>query len=212
MGIWVYEYMNKKMERRITVLKIVINISGICGKISSKTLDINKKKYFKLPTKLRGAETMKTKKQVIENNQEYAALINAVVSRIGLDSIKDVNKHGMSGGFSNFIYYTDTVNFFSQYKKIIMKLVKNEVDQFRCGVSALEMIQGLDSLTSPTLKNSWDSEYTQTPVYTLDEIAEAIHQGRGEYAEMIINAVSWFAAETVCRMFEEWELKHFLIN
>lgn len=46
---------------------------------------------------------MKTKKQVLIENSEYSTLINAVINRIGLDSVNDVNKHGISGGYSGFI-------------------------------------------------------------------------------------------------------------
>ena len=43
---------------------------------------------------------MKTIKKVVEENQDYRRLINAVVSRIGKESINDVNNHGINGGYS----------------------------------------------------------------------------------------------------------------
>jgi len=52
---------------------------------------------------------MKTLKQVITDNSDYKTLINAVISRIGMDSVSDVVNHGIDGGFSGFIYYTETM-------------------------------------------------------------------------------------------------------
>jgi hypothetical protein len=54
---------------------------------------------------------MKTISQVKKQNPDYSALIHAVVSRIGKESIEDVINHGIDGGFRGFIYYTDTVKF-----------------------------------------------------------------------------------------------------
>lgn len=51
---------------------------------------------------------MKTIKKVVSENPDYRRLINAVVSRIGKDSINDVNNHGIDGGYSGFIYYSET--------------------------------------------------------------------------------------------------------
>ena len=54
---------------------------------------------------------MKTKVQVIKENPDYKVLINAVISRIGMESVNDVMNHGISGGFSGFIYYSETHKF-----------------------------------------------------------------------------------------------------
>lgn len=46
---------------------------------------------------------MKTIKKVVSENPDYRRLINAVVSRIGKDSINDVNNHGIDDGTETYI-------------------------------------------------------------------------------------------------------------
>lgn len=129
---------------------------------------------------------MKTKTQVLKEWAEYRTLINAVISRLGMDSVEDVQNHGVGGGFSGFIYYNDTVRFFNRHKKQIMKLADNLANE--CGVGVLELIQGFNCLRDFKL--------------TVDEIAKAIYTGKGEMTAQIKNAMAWFAAEEVCRFFD----------
>jgi len=137
---------------------------------------------------------MKTKQQVIKDNQQYAKLIRAVVNNIGKESISDVNNHGISSGFGGFIYYSDTVKFFNKHKKDILAMAEDVASQL--GEDMLSMIQNFSCLGSGGYKN-------RKPDYTQTEIAEAIFAGRGESATQIKNAMSWFAAEEVCRIFED---------
>jgi len=51
---------------------------------------------------------LKTKKQVLEENPDYKVLINAVISRVGLDSIQNIISYGIEGGYNGFVYYSDT--------------------------------------------------------------------------------------------------------
>ena len=72
--------------------------------------------------------TTTTLKQVISENSDYKTLINAVISRIGLDSVQDVNSHGIDGGFSGFIYYSDTHKFAMRHRKDIIRLLEEMAD------------------------------------------------------------------------------------
>jgi len=134
-----------------------------------------------------------TKKQVLADNSQYKTLINAVISRIGMDSINDVNNHGINGGFSGFIYYSETVAFFKRHKKDILAMAEDMAEQL--GEDMLTMIGNFNCLSSGNWQN-------RNPDYTPTEIGEAIFSGRGEYADQIQNAMAWFAAEEVCRMFD----------
>lgn len=136
---------------------------------------------------------MKTKTQVLKDNPEFKTLINAVINRIGIDSIEDVNNHGIDGGFSGFIYYTDTVNFYNRHKKDILKMAENMASEL--GEDLLSMIQSFNCLSSGQSPN-------RKPDYTQTEIAQALFSGKGEQVDIIKNAMAWFAAEEVCRMFE----------
>ena len=66
---------------------------------------------------------MKTIKKVVSENPDYRRLINAVVSRIGKDSINDVMNHGIDGGFNGFIYYSETHAFAIRHRKQIIALL-----------------------------------------------------------------------------------------
>ena len=134
-----------------------------------------------------------TKKQVLADNSEYKTLINAVINRIGMDAVQDVNNHGINGGFSGFIYYSDTVKFFKTYKKDILKMAENMASEL--GEDMITMISNFNCLSSGDYRN-------RKPDYTPTEIGEAIFSGRGENATQIQNAMAWFAAEEVCRMFD----------
>lgn len=137
---------------------------------------------------------MKTKKQVLIENPEYKRLINAVISRISMEYVEDVNRHGINGGFSGFIYYSDTVAFFRQYRKDILKLAEDMASQL--GEDMITMISNFNCLSSGSYPN-------RKPDYTTTEISQAIFTGRGDASTQVLNAMAWFAAEEVCRMFED---------
>jgi len=84
------------------------------------------------------AKNMKTKAQVLKEYSDYKTLINAVVNRIGLDSVNDVNNHGIDGGYNGFIYYSDTHAFALRYRKTIIQLLENDANDF--GQEVVEMV------------------------------------------------------------------------
>jgi hypothetical protein len=129
---------------------------------------------------------MKTKKQALSETA-YPKLLNAVISRVGMESVEDINNHGIDGGFNGFIYYKDTVKFFNTHKKDILAMAKDMSESL--GEDMLTMIQGFNCLGKKD--------------YTVNEIGGAIYGGRGEQVDIIKNAMAWFAAEEVCRMFED---------
>lgn len=94
----------------------------------------------------REEKKMKTKKQVLSERSDYSKLINAVISRIGMESVEDVVNHGIDGGFSGFIYTADTVKFWKTYKKDIMKMAQEMAADW--GESLLEMIGALVALNT----------------------------------------------------------------
>lgn len=129
---------------------------------------------------------MKTKKQVLLDNPEFKILINAVTSRIGLCSVEDVNNHGIDGGFNGFIYYSDTHAFAMRYRKQILSLANEMVSG--CGYKNIhEMVMAFRCV------NNDDENYT--------DLCKYVGGGRLEQCQ-ITNAMAWFAAEEVCRMFD----------
>lgn len=139
-------------------------------------------------------EAMKTLKQVILDYPNRATLVRAVVSRIGKDSIEDVNRHGIDGGFNGFIYYADTCKFFARHKNDILDMAKDMAEGL--GEDLLSMIAHFRCLSNQG-----------KPDYSQDEIARALYGRSGRVESngdgIIRNAMAWFAAEEVCRMFED---------
>lgn len=133
---------------------------------------------------------MKTIAQVKRENEEYKALITAVVNGIGKESIEDVNNHGIDGGFGNFIYYRDTIRFARRHLKTIKLLLKNDAEN--TGMSTLEMVSSFNGL---------NGDFTQEEVFLV--LCGREKDVDSDAWEMINNALAWYAAETVCRWFED---------
>ena len=129
---------------------------------------------------------MKTKTQTLHDYPEYKTLINAVISRIGMDSVRDVINHGIDGGFPGFIYYSDTCAFYHQHRKAINQWIKNMADEF--GQGQVEFVQNFGCLRN----SDWR-----------DEIGQCLYGGKlNDETTQVENALAWFAAEEVCRLFD----------
>ncbi len=132
--------------------------------------------------------TQATKKQVLTDNSEYKTLINAVISNIGVDSVQDVNNHGIDGGFNGFIYYSDTHKFAIQYRKQIVKLLEEQAEQL--GEDVVSMV-------------SHFGVFRNSPMDAEDKKDLYKYLGGGKPTQgAITNVMAWFAAEEVCRMFD----------
>ena len=137
---------------------------------------------------------MKTKAAVIKEKPEYKTLINAVVSRIGIDSVMDVVNHGIDGGFSGFVYYSETHEFAMKYRKLIVKLLEEEAEIL--GEEVVEMVSHFGVFYDHrTRKSSMDNEDRK-------DLYRYLGGGKCEQST-ITNLMAWFAAEEVCRWFDE---------
>lgn len=132
---------------------------------------------------------MKTKVQVIREYNDQKILINAVINRIGLDSVQDVNSHGIDGGFSGFIYYAETHKFAMCYRLNIVKLLEEQADSFGLGV--IEMVSGFGVFRNSPMDND-----------DRKDLYKYLGGGKPEQGT-ITNLMAWYAAEEVCRMFED---------
>lgn len=130
---------------------------------------------------------MKTLKQVIEDNQDHEIIIKEVVEKIDYDRIADVLGHGIDSGFDGFIYHRDTCTFYIHHREHINQWIKDMAED--CGQSAIEFVQSFNCLK--------EANWTE-------EIGLCIYGGKvNEETTQIENALAWFAAEEVCRMFEK---------
>ena len=122
-------------------------------------------------------------------------LVRAVVRQLGgwnadtAQNCRDIDRFGIGGGFSGFIYYADTVAFFKLNKKSIMKLAKNDV--FSLGEkSVLSFFASFNCIKTLDISE--------------EDLARAIYQGKGEMTTQIFNCLAWYAAETVAREIDDY--------
>ena len=117
------------------------------------------------------------------DRKEYKNLINAVISRVSLDSVEDICDHGINGGFGGFIYYADTIKFFDRYRADILRLLKDQADDL--GEKPIEMALSF---------NCFDSDCETA-------IGQFVYGGKmtADETQQVKNGFAWFAAEEVCR-------------
>ena len=132
---------------------------------------------------------MKTIKQVKKEYNQYSKLINAVLKNLDYEEIKEINNHGITGGFGKFIYYSDTVNFWKKNKNEIKKLAENIY--YEIGYKNIS-----EMLLSFNCFKNYDHE-------DKENILKAWYGNFNEDFFQIYNYFTWFAAEEVCRWFED---------
>jgi hypothetical protein len=117
-------------------------------------------------------------------------LINAVSRQIGgLKELKnyasDICNYGADGGFTGFIYYTDTVAFTKRNHALIIELLNNYADDM--GVNVLELLSGFNCF-----KNM--SEH---------EIFDGLMNFKSDDRTTIYNGLAWFALEECARYIDQ---------
>ena len=131
---------------------------------------------------------MKTKAQVLRDNPQHAKLIRAVLKRIDKENIPDINRNGISGGYGNFIRYADTHKFAMRYRKSIIPM--------------LEEAAGMLSEDVVTMVSHF-GVYRKRGMSADDRRDLYLYLGYGRPKDVhLTNLMAWFAAEEVCRMFE----------
>ncbi len=102
--------------------------------------------------------------------------------------IRAIANYGIDGGFSGFIYYSETVKF----AKSNFKLIKDSLTELYgfMGEDVMEGIKNWGCLRSHEL-TTWD-------------LAEALYAG-GEWETQVYNALAWYAAEETARRIADAE-------
>lgn len=135
---------------------------------------------------------MKTLKQFVNESHLPEDLIHAVVKQSdSWDDFKeiaeDVANHGVDAGFSGFIYYTETVKFYTDNREIITKHATEEAEQLGYG-SAVKMVKSFNCLNSD---------------YSEDEIGMTLYGSSDDMDSHIANALAWYALEEVSRNYSD---------
>jgi hypothetical protein len=115
-----------------------------------------------------------------------AKLARAVIRQIGgwesfTESAEDVAQYGASGGFSGFIYYSETVAFAKKHRAEIAALVEQWADEL--GEDAIAFVKYWKCMEDSTTS----------------EIAAGLY-GRGDDTQ-VLNGLAWFALEETCRAY-----------
>ena len=116
-----------------------------------------------------------------------AKLTAAVIRQLGgRESLEDIANHGIDGGFTGFIYYSDTIKFFKVNRALIVELVKEMAEDL--GETPIGLVASFNCLKMDTHKAEDEAE-----------ISRALY-GRLESDDtQVPNALAWFAAEEVAR-------------
>jgi hypothetical protein len=141
---------------------------------------------------------MKPKAQVIEEFKDYEILINAVIDRIGMDSVEDAIHYGMNEGFNGFNNPTDRHAFALQYQREIVELLKEEADIL--SIEAVDMVANFGVFSGAEM----DAEDRQ-------DLSKYLRGGRPSQGT-ITNLMAWYTAEEVCRFFEDTDFPDFEDN
>lgn len=133
-----------------------------------------------------------TIKKMIDSSGIPPELIKAVVKQSGgLESFAymapDIANHGIDGGFSGWVYYSDTIEFWEKNRDLILEMAEEHASAF--GTSMLEMIQEF-------------GVFRNDPI-SLDDLAKAIYQGKSEDTVRVQNVMAWYAAEEVARLYTD---------
>lgn len=116
-----------------------------------------------------------------------------VINQLGYDeldedckgNLSDISNHGVDGGFTGFIYYTDTVKFFDDNREVILTELNELADEL--GESAVDMVKNFGCLSG---------DYNH-------EVDQVLMGLTCEDDTTVKNALAWFAAEHVAFQLNE---------
>jgi hypothetical protein len=132
----------------------------------------------------------KTLKSFIENSGIDAKLIRAVIRQSGgwsdfQDMAQDIYKHGISGGFGGWIYYTETCQFYAKNQGTIAVLVENWAND--SNLSPIDFVAGFHCFSADK-----------------PSVGKTLYGTKRQHDTQVANALAWFAAEEVARSFVDW--------
>jgi hypothetical protein len=136
---------------------------------------------------------MATLQDFIDSTNLPPELVRAVVEQSGgwedfTESAPDMAR-SIDGGFSGFIYYSDTVPFAEENRAGIARVCEDIAEDFGQGV--IEMVQGFNCF-----RNDPPSQ---------GSVGRALYGGAADDdTRNVLNALAWFAGESVARAFVDF--------
>ena len=133
----------------------------------------------------------KTLKNFIKNSNIDADLIRAVIRQSGgwlsfQEMAQGIHNHGISGGFSGWIYYNETCQFYAKNQGAIVALVERKYIEYGC--SPIDLVSSFRCLDADDKQN----------------VGKTIYGNKRQHDTQVANALAWCAAEEVVRAFVEW--------
>lgn len=132
----------------------------------------------------------KTLKNFIEYSSIDAGLIRAVIRQSGgwgdfQEKAQDIANHGIAGGFSGWIYYTETCEFYAKNQGVIIALVEHWSND--SNLSPIDFVSGF---------YCFDADKPS--------VGKTLYGNKRQHDTQVANALAWFAAEEVARSFVDW--------
>lgn len=141
-----------------------------------------------------------TLKNFIEFTNTDGKLIKAVKRQYGYgwddfqDYLKNVSNSpcGAAGGFSGFIFYSETSNFWRRNRKIITEQLSEVA--FSLGENVLQMVMSFGGIK--------DGDFTE------DEVGRALYGNYNSDLDQVYNVFAWFALEEVASWYSDFEYEN----
>ena len=134
-------------------------------------------------------------KKTIKSFCQYANvdsnLIKAVIRQSGgwndfQEKALDISNYGIGGGFSGWIYYNETCEFYAKNQQLIVDMVEKQADDYgyQSAQELVKVFRGMDA--------------------TMSEIGYTLYGTKRQHDNYVANALAWYAAEEVSRAYADW--------
>jgi hypothetical protein len=134
-----------------------------------------------------------TMKNVSERTGFPLPLLRAVARQMGgwtelRESASDISRHGIDGGFSGFIWTSDTVKFYRANKTLILDLLEQQAEEL--GMDPTEMVCSFNCLRTTDPKDRAELHR---------EVWRTLGGRMSPDDYLVANAMAWYAAEEAAR-------------
>jgi len=122
-----------------------------------------------------------------KGNLDYR-LINAVLDQLSIGddgggTLEDIANHGIDGGFSGFVYYAETAQFYADNQELIRDQLKEDAESYGSD-SAISLVMSFNCIDEKIYRAA-------------DEVGETLYSLNHDM--QVANCLAWYAAETVAR-------------
>lgn len=123
-----------------------------------------------------------------------AKVTRAVIRQLGgwdddtPQTLRDITRGGINGGFHGFIYYSETVPFARKLRAELLAMLESFASDMGSKGGAPEAISQFQCVS-----------------LTAGEVARALYARNDDNATEVFNVLAWYAGEEVARAFDDME-------